>query len=162
MKKFLSISLALLMLAACSAQENSEEEKKVEELPVEEKVEIDAEQTESKEGNESGQQQVDQQAVTSTSEKQDKGEVEVEIKKDTVYVEELKQDEQIIDVAYSIFEGLNFATLTITVADTVTKEQVKEIAKEQEAKIEEEYPEYVPVVIVNQKGQEVYSSLDEE
>lgn len=167
MKKLWIISLAAVILAACSSQDNSEEEKKVEDFPIEEQAENDAKQTGSKEENES-EQQVDEKPATSTSEKQnatnnkDKGEVDVEIKKDAVYVKELKKEEQILDATYSIFDGLDFATLTITVADTVTKEQVEKIAKEQEVKLEEKYPELIPVVIVKQKGKEIYSNLDEE
>lgn len=56
----------------------------------------------------------------------------LDIKTDEKFVEEIKSNKVILDATYSILEGMGIATLTITVDESVTKEQAKKIAAEQE------------------------------
>ena len=86
----------------------------------------------------------------------------LDIKTDEKFVEEIKSNKVILDATYSILEGMGIATLTITVDESVTKEQAKKIAAEQEKKVLADYPELLPVVTVKQNDVDLYSTLDEE
>ena len=81
---------------------------------------------------------------------------------DEEYVEVLKNEEFIVDVQYSIMEGMRIAMLRLTVDETLTAEQAKELAHEHEKKILVEYPDLLPVVTIIQNEVELYSTSNEE
>ena len=81
---------------------------------------------------------------------------------DEEYVETLKSEKFILDAQYSIMEGMGIATLHLTVDETVTVEQAKQLAHEQEKTVLAEYPDFLPVVMIIQKDVEIYSTLNEE
>lgn len=81
---------------------------------------------------------------------------------DEEYVETLKIEKFILDAQYSIMEGMGIATLRLTVDETVTVEQAKQLAHEQEKTVLAEYQDFLPVVTIIQKEVEIYSTLNEE
>ena len=85
----------------------------------------------------------------------------LQITTDEEYVETLKNEEVILDAQYSIMESIGVATLQLTVNETVTVEQAKQLAYEQEQMVLAEYSDFLPVVTIIQKDVEIYSTLNE-
>ena len=97
-----------------------------------------------------------------TQEKVEEIEKALKVTTDEEYVEDLKNEELVLDVRYSIMEGMRIVILRLTVDKKMTVKQAQELAHEQEKKILAEYPDLLPVVTIIQNEVELYSTSNEE
>lgn len=150
MKKLSSIILVMFIIGGCSNNEDAKEQ-------IDKNVEIEQSEEGSNNTNSISNQNLEKEVEKDKELNEIEEVLQTEVNEQ--YEQEVKQEDAIEDAEYSIMNALGIVKLIITVNENVTLEEVEKIVNEQNAKIVEQYPDYLPSITIIQNNKEIYSTL---